>query len=421
VTLAAADPGVRGGTAGAGGPLPLLDSGRQAFFDDGRETFQELDSVDGSIPDTEAGLGPRFNLDSCAGCHAHPAVGGSAPAVNPQVALATFNGARNVVPSFITVHGPVREARFVRNPDGTPDGGVHALFVIAGRRDANPRCDIAQENFALAVRQSNVVFRIPTPIFGGGLVEAIEDSTIVANKNDSRLAKRALGISGHENRSGNDGTITRFGWKAQNKSVAIFAGEAYNVEQGISNELFMHERDETAACLTAPTPNDTSSFDTAGHALDFPNDVERFAFFMRFSAPPTPAPSNASINAGRSTFSAIGCALCHTPSLRTGPSEVAALSNQTVNLFSDLLVHDMGQGLADGVSQGNANGNEFRTAPLWGVGQRIFFLHDGRTSDIQQAIRAHASRGSEANAVIARFNGLRDADRQNVLNFLRSL
>jgi len=92
-----------------------------------------------------------------------------------------------------------------------------------------------------------------------------------------------------------------------------------------------------------------------------------------------------------------------------------------VNLYSDLLLHDMGAGLSDGVSQGEAGPREFRTAPLWGLGQRIFFLHDGRASDLITAIRAHQSLGSEANAVVNRFNNLTEIQKQNLLNFLRSL
>jgi CxxC motif-containing protein (DUF1111 family) len=153
--------------------------------------------------------------------------------------------------------------------------------------------------------------------------------------------------------------------------------------------------------------------------------------FMRFLAPPTPSrdtPGGAeSIARGRSVFNGVGCALCHTPTLYTGNSYVAALRNKPVNLYSDLLVHDMGPGLADGVTQGQAGPREFRTAPLWGVGQRIFFLHDGRTKDLLDAIDAHYSRGttvgdgSEANGVIRQFRNLADSQKQDLLNFLRSL
>jgi CxxC motif-containing protein (DUF1111 family) len=226
------------------------------------------------------------------------------------------------------------------------------------------------------------------------------------------------------NHNGNDGTVARFGWKAQNKSLLLFSGEAYNVEQGVTNELFQTERDETPSCQFATVPNSITDT-TAPAALDAISDIEKFSFFMRFLAPPTPSPDTpggaASIANGRNLFSSTGCALCHTPTLTTGNSAVAALRNQPANLFSDVLVHDMGDGLADGVSQGQAGPREFRSAPLWGLGQRIFFLHDGRTSDLVQAIQAHSSSGSEANGVISNFNNLRESSKQDILNFLRSL
>ncbi len=146
------------------------------------------------------------------------------------------------------------------------------------------------------------------------------------------------------------------------------------------------------------------------------SSVERVAMFMRLLAPPPPSsdtPGGAtSISNGRGTFGAIGCALCHTPSFTTGNAAVVALRNRPAALFSDLLLHDMGAGLADGISQGDANGREFRTAPLWGVGKRVFFLHDGRTSDLIAAIRAHGSNGSEANGVLANFAGLTEGQKQ---------
>jgi CxxC motif-containing protein (DUF1111 family) len=146
---------------------------------------------------------------------------------------------------------------------------------------------------------------------------------------------------------------------------------------------------------------------------------------------PQPVAFSASATRGQQLFGTIGCALCHTPQMVTAPqSETNALAGITANLFSDLLVHHMGPGLADNVTQGVAKGDMFRTSPLWGVGQRIFFLHDGRTNDLLQAILAHASAAggadldgnpfpaSEANAVIAQFGAL---DQQAILDFLRSL
>jgi CxxC motif-containing protein (DUF1111 family) len=439
------DPGVRGGPAGAGDPLNDLTADEKAFFQDGIGRFADVEVVTGG---NNNGLGPRFNSNQCLSCHSQPAPGGTSPAQNPLIEIATLNGAKNMVPWFITKNGPIREARFKRNPNGTNDGGVHDLFVITGRSDAG-RCDIAQPNFLPAGNpvtgqggNPNIIFRIPTPVFGAGLIEAIPDSVILANMQANAPLKATLGISGHPNahlsgnanRSANDGTITRFGWKAQNKSLLMFAGEAYNVEMGISNQLFPQERDETASCLFNATPNDTLNFTTTptGTATSNPaiiSDIEAFANFMRMLAPPTPAPDTPSTVKGRAAFASVGCVHCHTPSLRTGkmiasgsstvPS--AALSNQTANLFSDVLVHHMGSGLADDITQGGAGPDEFRTAPLWGVGQRVFFLHDGRASNLVEAIEAHRSPGSEANRVIERFNRLKTEEQQDIINFLRSL
>jgi CxxC motif-containing protein (DUF1111 family) len=431
--LRARDPGVRGGDAGAGDAISGLVGNQPLFFDAGREDFEEAEEV-------ADGLGPTMNLDGCGGCHMQPAIGGSSPPINPQVG---FANSYNRLPPFITAKGPVREARFVRNPDGTPDGGVHALFTIAGRPDAPPACRLAQPDFATALANRNVIFRIPTPVFGAGLMEQIPDKALLANQAAYATQKRALGIrgrpnivlagstiSGQPNNNGNDGTIARFGWKGQNKSLLLFSGEAYNVEMGITNELFQTERNETTECNVVSTPNSITNTEAAT-LTDTLSSIEKFSFFMRFLAPPTPSsdtPGGAtSISNGKNIFNSVGCAYCHTPTLRTGKSTVAALSEKDVNLFSDLLVHDMGPGLADGVSQGQAGPREFRTAPLWGLGQRIFFLHDGRTSNLVEAIQEHQSGSfltrdaSEANGVIRRYNDLTERQKQDLLNFLRSL
>jgi CxxC motif-containing protein (DUF1111 family) len=439
------DPGVRGGTPGAGGPFSNLTADESAFFQDGFTRFAEVEVVAGG---QNNGLGPRFNSNRCLSCHSQPAPGGTSPAQNPLIAVATLNGAKNGVPWFITPKGPVREARFKRSPDGTPDGEVHDLFVITGRSDAGGS-NIVQPDFLPAGNpltgqggNPNIIFRISTPLFGGGLIEAIPDSVILANMQANQSQKAAMGIAGHPNahlsgnvnRSANDGTITRFGWKAQNKSLLMFVAEAYNVEMGISNQLFPQERDETPACNFVAMPNDTLNFTTAATGASTSNpavisDIEAFANFIRMLAPPTPAPGTPSTTNGRAAFVKVGCADCHTPSFTTGKMIASgsstvpsvALSNQTADLFSDLLVHHMGRRLEEGITQGGAGPDEFRTAPLWGVGQRLFFLHDGRTSDLVEAIEDHQSPGSEANRVIERFRRLSGQDQQDIINFLRSL
>ena len=439
------DPGVRGGPAGAGGPLQGLTSDETAFFQDGQTRFAEIESV---TKGANNGLGPRFNSNQCLSCHSQPNGGGSSPARNPQFASCHLERREE---HLALVHhaklGPSAK-RGLSGANGAADGEVHDLFVITGRTDA-PGCNISQPDFLPAGNpltgqggNPNIIFRIPTPVFGAGLIEAIPDSAILANMNANASQKSALGITGHANAhlsgnvnlSANDGTITRFGWKAQNKSLLMFAGEAYNVEMGISNELFPQERDETPGCLFNATPEDTLNFTTTPAPSPTVNtavvsDIEAFANFMRMLAPPVPAPATPATEKGRETFAKIGCVHCHTPSFTTGKTIAsgsstvpsAALSNQTANLFSDLLVHHMGEGLADGITQGGAGPDEFRTAPLWGVGQRVFFLHDGRANNLVEAIRAHKSRGSEANKVIEYFDKLSTEEQQEIIDFLRSL
>ena len=400
------DPGPRAGTGNAGEPLPGLTAAQLAVFLAGQEAFLDNEGV-------KQGLGPRFNLDSCGGCHAYPSTGGSSPARNPQIEAATKAGALNSVPSFLTESGPVKVVRFKRRPDRTPDGGVHALFVITGRNDAPAGCNIIQEDFSNA---ANLTFRIPTPMYGAGLMEAIPDGALLRNLGANRQLKQQLGIGGRLNHSGNDGTITRFGWKAQNKSLMVFSGEAYNVEMGVTNEQFPNEREDNPACATNGTPEDESHFDSIGMS-----DLAKFSTYMRFLDAPQPGPRSRSVDDGRNIFDNTGCALCHTPQWNTGRASVDALTNRRFLLYSDLALHNMGTGLADGISQGEAGPADFRSAPLWGLGQRLFFLHDGRAANLVDAIEAHASEGSEANQVIERYRALPGQQKQDLLSFLRSL
>jgi CxxC motif-containing protein (DUF1111 family) len=456
IALAQTDPGVQSGNRGTGAALSSVlannPSGILAFFTDGQTRFQEVETVSNSA---NVGLGPRFNSNQCSSCHAQPASGGTGAATNPQF-LFPSNGIApgNTMPSFITANGPTLEARFpfFFNTNGSvntnsPNGGVETIFTVTGRSDAgtcNSSTALPQPSFATAVAANNVIFRIPTPVFGAGLIENLDDSTLL--KNQLVNLNNDLGISGTFNHNGNDGTISRFGWKAQNKSLHIFAGEAYNVEMGISNLLFPQDRplpgeDGTggtgdtglvSTCLDlggAGYPEDASNPGSTGPAIL--DDVSAFANFMRLLAPPPTGGvvlngqtvSASAISAGSSLFSSIGCATCHNPTPGTTQASglTLSLSRQPVNAFSDIEIHDMGTGLADNVSQGSAGGDQFRTAPLWGLGQRIFLLHDGRTTNLIKAIQDHASHGSEASVVEEQFFDLTPTQQQEILDFLRSL
>ena len=478
--------------------------------------FEAVASVQGTagVP-TEpiVGLGPAFNSNSCVSCHEAPVVGGSSGGVvsiiqssgsqqtfamplsfttNPElVAMRDDNNNFNQNPPFpsefnpsgpgfpnVPSEGPSIEVRLVNG--GGSGGfvvgqfGVAELFTIEGRTDA-PGCTIPQFNF-LGLGNNSISFRIPTPTFGLGLVEATPDLTLennlAINNPATAAAAAALGISGTFNRSGNDGTITRFGWKAQNKSLLIFAGEASNVEMGVTNELFPNEKttvsvaSPTCPLSTSPTGNQpedeilpatfAAGTGAANIASIISSNAQNNAVFMRMNAPPsqcdaftllttdpygTPGPAQcpafstsvtSPVIAGQGLFNnnaQTGCALCHTPTLVSGLSQNSGLSNQTFHPYSDFAIHDMGpvsNGLADGINQGGATSEFFRTAPLWGLGQRIFFLHDGRAHDLATAITDHcpnpASAGTnESCGSIKLFNALTKAQQQDVLDFLRSL
>jgi Di-haem oxidoreductase, putative peroxidase len=485
------------GNEGAGRVITNGGSLAGKFWGDAGGVFGQLASVNGATDPasgnpTLLGLGPAFNGNSCAMCHAQPAIGGTSPGVgtpgftqNPQITLASAFGASNPenLSTIITPNGPTREVRFILSETDptrlTLDGGVHDLFTIQGRSDAPNGCTVSQPDITTQLANKNAIFRIPTPTFGLGLVENVADADLVANA----AAEHRLNSSIQNavlNRSGNDGTVARFGWKAQNKSLLLFSGEASNVEMGMTNELFPNERTPGTDCTGNPLPEDaTHVFSSAQPGLN-PQDttslvssaIENFTTFMRLNGAPGQCdfasgvdsngnalcnPLSASALAGLQVFNNVGCNVCHTQSFTTQPSSVEGLSNRTFQPFSDFGVHHMGATLADGVTQGLAGPDQFRTAPLWGVGQRLFFLHDGRTSDLKQAILDHSSSpalcvitastqlftvtfpldgnatgaffpgsggtfcGSEANTVVTNFKNQSVTNQQNLLNFLRSL
>jgi CxxC motif-containing protein (DUF1111 family) len=418
----AVDPGVRTGTPIPGGAIAGLTTNQKTTFTGARSVFQEVNNTVGA----PVGLGPGFNSNSCNSCHAQPANGGSSPASNPLYNVFQLNGATNTMPSFITPNSPVVNARSPFLSDGiTPDGKVQQLFVITGRTDA-PGCNATQPNFAAEVAANALIFRQTTPVFGEGLMEIIQNADILASFNSTATSRAAKGIGGHPSLA-DDGSISRFGWKAQHRSLILFSGDAYNTEEGITNELSPNEINNTPGCATNAFPEDHTLFSATFPAHAFDADPQDLANFMRFLAAPLKGPATASTKNGQTQFNKVGCSLCHTLSFKTPTADVAALSKITVNLFSDLMVHHMGPCLADNIVQGNVQGDEFRTAPLWGVSQRVFFMHDGRTTNIVQAIENHFCnantqyQASEANAVVGAFNALTPTNQQDLVNFLRIL
>lgn len=446
----ATDPGPRTGQAGAGTFQSALKAPEINSECDFKGQFLQPASVPFNGPmatgcpsgGTNAlwgagGLGPRFSSNSCASCHAQPAVGGSSPPSNPLFGVYQLDGATNTMPSFEQTNGPVLVGRFpfvLGNPS-LPDGLQHQLFTIAGRSDAGS-CNLAQPDFTDAAAQNDLVFRQPLPTFGDGYIEIVQNVDIINNMNSSVNLKQQLGIGGAINIA-DDGTVSRLGWKAQWRAILPAAGAEENVEEGVTNEMFPTETDQSlTTCLTNPIPEDYTGYNwysSSWQPWNFLANAERDADFIRFLEQPTPncVYGQTSCNNGQMQFTNAGCVLCHTTSYTTPAASIPSMGGVPANLYSDLLLHHMGPCLADGITQGMAQGDMWRTPPLWNVGQRYWFMHDGRTSNIVQAIEDHSDLSctggssqyppSEADAVVVNFNNLSAGNQQDLINFLRSL
>lgn len=456
------DIGLRGGAPGGGSPVSGLNPFEQALFQEGRGRVVELETtcatcaaLTSGAPTGEdpllatrtsaTGLSARFNADQCIACHSQPAIGGSGGFLvpnpkdsvrrvpeNPLFDLVPHRfGQTNKVPSFIKQYGPIRVPRFVKKTDGTPDGHIYPLYTIVGRTDdpSIPGCNaqvLPQPDFETEFKKANIAFRIPLQLFGMGLIEAIPDGEILARHRAMTAYRTQNGIVGVPN-----GSVSyRFGWKAQHKALEQFTDA--------NNEFAPQMKKIDPKCIgpdTEERPQLLGGAEFEAPSVDLINPVVLLATsFMRYLDAPRPAPMNALAQRGKALFGTgpeqpgIGCVACHTAQMTTSATaQTAALQKRTVELYSDLLLHRMGPGLADNITQGQAKGDMFRTPPLWGVGQRRFFLHDGRTDDLLKAIEAHASTAgngypaSEANAVITRFTLLPPADQQAILSFLRAL
>jgi CxxC motif-containing protein (DUF1111 family) len=280
-------------------------------------------------------------------------------------------------------------------------------------------------------------FRLPPPVFGVGLIEAIPVETIVSNADPNDA--NGDGISGRPNFVVPEDFVPaeepggfvideefplgvpqlgRFGRKAQNASLLLQVVKAYHQDMGITTDFLpVDNRNPLASRATEAADQVTDP--------ELPEaEVRAVLAYVRLLAPPAPGAVTASRERGEALFRTVGCASCHMPELRTGPSTVAALSDQPVRLYSDLLLHDMGEGLADSRPDGDASGREWKTPPLWGLRLMrgfldgdAFLLHDGRAGTVEEAIELH---GGEAEAARQVFVNLPAEDRAALLDFVES-
>ena len=366
-----------------GQALPGLTDDQTTAFKLGLRSFSTTETqVDG--------LGPVFNGTSCAECHKAGSIGGAG--IDLNIARVTrIGGTRNGKYTDLPERGgPVMQARSLREFDTS--------------------CPVEGE---VPPREADYVsHRIATPLFGAGLIEAIPAATILARSGQTD----ADGVHGVANIVFNPETgkneVGRFGWKAQHSSLHLFAGDAYLNEMGVTSKTFPNDNLPQGK----PIP---LGWGPLAFPEDQDGDVENFTAFMQYLAPPNRRlPIDPLAQHGEQVFSEIRCSACHVPKMQTGANGVAALSGQTVPLFSDLLLHRMGRSLADGIEQGQSKGDQFRTAPLWGLSRRQFFLHDGRALSIQDAIAAH---DGEATAARNRFFRMQGRDRDALMAFLASL
>ncbi len=375
--------GERGNGRLGAAPFPGLSSDLQARFQAGLEAFTRRNGI-------EEGLGPVYNGRSCAECHAAPSVGGASP-----------DAGRTRVTRF----GQFLNGKFSELEEL---GG--SLIQRRSIREIDPACPITGERVP---REANVVsHRITPPIFGAGLIEAIPEAQILTREDPDDLD--GDGISGRANRIQNFETgaeeVGRFGWQAPISTLHFFSGAALNGELGITNPSFQNENLPQGQPILA-------EWDRTPETEDDGRAVEAIADFMRYLAPLPTRPATAASRRGEALFTSVGCAACHTPEMQTAGSD-PVLAGKTVRLFSDLLLHDMGDRLADGFPMGRATGREWRTAPLWGVASRPVWMHDGRARSLDESIRLH---GGESEASTQRYLGLNRNDRQALLEFLRTL
>ncbi len=321
--------------------------------------------------DVEEGLGPLFNGRGCVSCHNRSGDG-------------AFAGGMGVTPdTTVTRIGRIEHGEFHMLPSHGPIARDQSIASLGYPCDAQPGAPKEANAFSL---------RSAATLRGTSLIDNIRVGDI-----DRVRRSEPEAVRGHFNVLA-DGRIGRFGWKAQTATLVEFMGEALRDEIGVTNAI--ERKDFTTRCGA-----DSSKMEADAAPLT------SLVAFLNTIDPPVP-PAAVRNSDGAAIFTNLGCAACHTPSM-PGPG-----SGAPVFLYSDLLLHDMGDILADGFVQGSAGGREFRTAPLWRVADRPQLLHDGRAKSMTDAILAH---GGQAAGARDAFTALSPAEVEALLEFLRGI
>jgi len=359
----------------------------QADMDEARDTFSEVEEL-------ADGIGPTFNNVSCVSCHQSPFGQVGTGSQITELRAGHFNG-----------------TSFIDHPGGS---------LINDR--ANDRS--IQEHILTGNEVS--ALRLTLSLAGDGYVESIDSNTLAAIAANQPAAQRGTVIQVQVVEAGTATRVGRFGWKNQQASLLSFSGDAYINEMGVTNRLFPTENTSNGNNVQGG-PFDGKP-DPAGVGEDDANDIDLFTLFVRSMKAPPRGPINAAVTAGQTTFTQIGCAVCHVATITTAPAGTVinagrltvgtALGDKNIHPFGDYLLHNINTG--DGIVQNGGQGTrlQVRTAPLWGIGARTRFMHDGNSVRVTDAIARH---GGQAATAASNFANLSATSQSNVLQFIFSL
>lgn len=423
---------------------------RELDFKIGNAIFRKFWVSSPSSTKTSDGLGPLYNARSCQGCHLKDGRGRPPNGNWPKDDASSMFLRLSVPPS--TDEERARLAAHRVNVIAEPIyGGQLQNFAIQGQaieghmhityedvpvtlaggelvKLRKPTYSVSEAGFGPLHPAVMMSPRVAPQMIGLGLLELVPDDQILANADETD--KNADGISGRPNlvwsHEANGVKLGRFGWKAGNPTIRQQAADAFNGDMGLATTMFPRPAGDCtpaqSACLAAPNGAPSATPD-----VEVGDDLLRLVttYASNLAVPPRRDARAHDVARGKDLFNAAGCALCHHPRFTTGTSEREPhLANQTIWPFTDLLLHDMGEGLADNRPEGVADGREWRTAPLWGIGLtkvvsgHTFLLHDGRARNVLEAILWH---GGEAETARNAFAAMSKVDRDAMIAYVNSL
>ena len=420
-------------------PAGNLPMSKRLDFSVGNSFFRNPWVQAPASTDARDGLGPLFNTNGCQNCHikdgrGHPPEEGDIHAVSMLVRLSIPAMTPEQKKAFIkdgvipepTYGGQLQDFAL---QDQTPEGTIEISYtdvpvtfadgtVVTLRK---PDLSITNLGYGEMHPDTQMSARVAPPMIGLGLLESIPDETLKAWADEQ--AKNGDGISGKVNVvwdvRANDFAIGRFGWKAGQPNLMQQNAAAFNGDVGLTSNLFPNENCTSKQTICNDLPNGGSP-EVSDNILDF---VEFYS--QHLAVPIRRNVDKPEVKLGQELFAKVGCDSCHKTNVKTGNREgLPALSNQTIHPYSDMLLHDMGPGLADNRPEYLANGQEWRTQPLWGIGytkevnDHTYFLHDGRARNLMEAVLWHGGEAEMAKQKVLKFN---QKEREALIAFLNSL